>query len=47
MQEPQGYKEIRCKKCNKLLFKAKHADCEIRCPRCKEKNTINIDLEPL
>lgn len=35
-------KEIRCKKCNKMLLKARHADAEIKCPRCGEINEIKI-----
>ena len=35
-------KEIRCIKCNKLLFKGHKADLEIMCPRCKEMNEVKI-----
>jgi len=33
---------IRCPKCNKLLFKAKSAEIEIKCPRCGTINTITV-----
>lgn len=33
--------ELRCKKCNKLLGKFKHADGEIVC-KCGTLNTLNL-----
>jgi LSD1 subclass zinc finger protein len=35
-------KEIRCKKCGKLLGKIE-GKAEIKCPRCKEINTVNAE----
>jgi phage FluMu protein Com len=38
-------KEIRCKHCGKLLCKAKVADIEIICPRCKAKNEYKVNIK--
>jgi phage FluMu protein Com len=35
-------KEIRCKKCNKKFFDARHADLEIVCSRCGTVNEVKI-----
>jgi LSD1 subclass zinc finger protein len=35
-------KEIRCKNCGKLLGKI-DGKAEIKCPRCKEINTVNAE----
>lgn len=32
--------EIRCKRCNKLLFRGNGVKIEIKCPRCKLINKI-------
>jgi phage FluMu protein Com len=32
--------EVRCKKCNRLLFKGKVDDIEIKCPKCGTINRI-------
>lgn len=39
-------KECRCSKCGKLFFKARLADLEIQCSRCKTMNTVEV-LEAL
>lgn len=36
--------EVRCKKCGKLLGKAK-GEAEIKCPRCGEVNTVNTERQ--
>jgi len=33
---------IRCKHCNQLLLKADYVKGELKCPRCKKINNINI-----
>lgn len=33
---------IRCKNCNRILGDFKSANGEIRCPRCKETNPLNL-----
>ncbi|WP_243123181.1 MULTISPECIES: Com family DNA-binding transcriptional regulator [Clostridium] len=35
-------KEIRCKNCNQLLLKADEIRGEIKCPRCKQINKLEI-----
>ncbi|MGJ0848162.1 Com family DNA-binding transcriptional regulator [Tissierella praeacuta] len=39
------YIEIRCKHCNKLLGKAKVAEVEIICPKCKAKYVYKINIK--
>ncbi|MGH4125594.1 MAG: Com family DNA-binding transcriptional regulator [Clostridium sp.] len=34
--------EIRCKHCNQMLLKADYVKGELKCPRCKKINDINI-----
>ncbi len=38
-------KEIRCKNCGKLLGKAKVAEIEILCPRCKNKYMYKVNMK--
>ncbi|MBY6932280.1 Com family DNA-binding transcriptional regulator [Clostridium botulinum] len=35
-------KEIRCENCNQLLLKAEEIKGEIKCPRCKKINKLEI-----
>lgn len=37
--------EIRCKHCGKLLAKAKVADVEIVCPKCKFKYIYKVNVK--
>ena len=34
---------IRCKNCNQLLLKADYVKGEIKCPRCKKINKLEIE----
>jgi phage FluMu protein Com len=36
--------EVRCKKCNRLLFKVKKPGCvvDVKCPKCGHTQTITI-----
>ncbi|WP_460267027.1 Com family DNA-binding transcriptional regulator [Clostridium tertium] len=34
---------IRCKNCNQLLLKADYVRGEVKCPRCKKINKIEIN----
>ena len=34
--------EVRCRYCNQLLLKAYYIKGELKCPRCKKINKINI-----
>jgi phage FluMu protein Com len=34
--------EVRCRYCNQLLLKADYIKGELKCPRCKKINKINI-----
>lgn len=36
-------REVRCPHCNWLLFVARSADVEIKCPRCKRIVNVKID----
>jgi len=40
MNAEEMTKEIRCKKCNRLLMKAKKVHAEIQCPKCGYKNLV-------
>ncbi len=42
MTKPEYPVKAKCKQCGATLFFAKSADVEIRCPRCKTVNAINI-----
>ena len=35
-------KEIRCRRCNKLLAKADAGELEIKCPRCGAYNILKV-----
>lgn len=37
--------EVRCRECEKLLFKGKTAYGEIQCPRCNAKNILKFDKQ--
>lgn len=37
--------DIRCEYCNQLLLKADYVKGEIKCPRCKKINKLEIDKE--
>ena len=34
--------EVRCSQCNKLLLKVDHVEGEIKCPRCKKINKLEV-----
>lgn len=36
-------KEIRCRRCNKLLAKADTGELEIKCPRCGAYNILKAE----
>lgn len=40
-------REIRCKKCNRLLMKGKVVTAEIKCPKCGYMNVYQEKYKPL
>lgn len=40
--------DIRCKKCDKLLFKTSSkfkGNIEVKCPKCKSINSYNLEVQ--
>lgn len=47
MLEVFHIKDIRCKKCNKLLFKITKifkGNIEVKCPKCKSTTLYNLEV---